>query len=110
MGVAAQSALLRFTRIAAFPAAAFLVYALWVLARWGGPPALSGVHLAGGLGVPSFAAVSAAVAAKRAGGRPRWAWLILAAGLLVLEVSSAEIVYHRFWLGSDSPLYPTAAM
>jgi hypothetical protein len=73
MGAVAQSptALPRLLSIAAVPTAAFLVFAVWLLAGWGGPSTSGMVHFAGALGFPSFAAASAAVAARRGRGRQR---------------------------------------
>jgi diguanylate cyclase len=63
----------------------------------------------GGLGFPSFAAVSAGLAARRTGGRQRRAWVYMAVGLAAWTFSELVVVYHRVWLGSVHPLYPSAA-
>ena len=112
MGAVAEAAVARarLIRVAAVPTAGFFVFAFCLLTSWGGPPGLRTLHIAGGFAFPSFAAVGAAVAAKRASGRSRRAWLVMASGLLILEVSAASIIYHRFVIGSDAPMYPTMAM
>jgi hypothetical protein len=55
MGAVAQSptALPRFFRIAAVPTAAFLVFAIWWLAGWGGQSTIRVLIIVGGLGFPS---------------------------------------------------------
>jgi diguanylate cyclase (GGDEF)-like protein len=112
MGAVAQSptALPRLLSIAAVPTAAFLMFAVWLLAGWGGPSTSGMVHFAGALGFPSFAAASAAVAARRGRGRQRQAWIVMTVGLVALELGSMASIYHRFWHGSVQPMYPPGAM
>jgi diguanylate cyclase (GGDEF)-like protein len=101
----------RLLRIAAVPTAAFLVFAaVWLLDRWGVLSASTGLHVAGGLGFPGFAAVSAAIAARRGRGRQRQAWLVMTFGLVALVFGAMTVVYHRFFRGTVLPLYPPAAM
>src|SRR5439155_23579564 len=76
---------------------------------WGGPSVVSALRVAGTLGFPAFAAVSAAVAARRARGRQRLAWLIMTVGLAALEFGSIVVLYDRL-RGSVLPLYPPTAM
>jgi len=93
------------------PTAAFLVFAaVWLLDRWGVLSASTGLHVAGGLGFPGFAAVSAAIAARRGRGRQRQAWLVMTFGLVALVFGAMAVVYHRFFLGNDLTLYPPTAM
>jgi diguanylate cyclase len=93
------------------PTAAFVVFAaVWLLDRWGVLSASTGLHVAGGLGFPGFAAVSAAIAARRGRGRQRQAWLVMTFGLVALVVGAMAVVYHRFFLGTDLTLYPPTAM
>ena len=92
------------------PAAAILVFAVWFAAGWGGSSAISALRFAGGVGFPAFAAVSAAVAARRGRGRQRQAWLVMTFGLVALEFGSITVLYHRIVRGSVIPLYPPAAM
>ena len=63
----------------------------------------------GGLGFPSFAAVSAGLAARRTRGRQRRAWVYMTIGLAAWTLSEVVVVYHRVWLGSVRPLYPSVA-
>jgi diguanylate cyclase (GGDEF)-like protein len=100
----------RLFRVAAAPTAAFLVFAVCVLTGWGGPPALSVMHVAGALGFPSFAAVSTAVAARRSYGRQRYTWTVLTVGLVGLELTAIVVVYHRFLRGNVHTVYPMSGM
>jgi diguanylate cyclase (GGDEF)-like protein len=102
----------RLLRIAAVPTAAFLVFAtVWLLDRWGGLRATTGLQIAGGLGFPGFAAVSAAIAARRGRGRQRQAWLVMTFGLVALVFGAMTVLlYHRLFRGTVLPLYPPAAM
>ena len=70
----------------------------------------AGLQIAGGLGFPGFAAVSAAIAARRGRGRQRQAWLVMTFGLVALVFGAMTVLYHRFCRGSVLPLYPPAAM
>src|ERR1700733_14850500 len=112
MGEMARSptALQRLLRVAAVPTAVFLLFAVWFAARWGNSSAINALRFAGGLGFPAFAAVSAAVAARRGRGRQRQAWLVMSIGLVALEFGSITVLYHRIVRGSVVPLYPPAAM
>jgi diguanylate cyclase (GGDEF)-like protein len=112
MGEMARSptAFQRLVRIAAAPIAAFLVFAVWFAVGLGGSSAINALRFAGGLGFPAFAAVSAAVAARRGRGRQRQAWLVMTIGLVALEFGSITVLYHRIVRGSVVPLYPSAAM
>jgi diguanylate cyclase len=111
MGVVAQSptALQRVIRIAAVPTVAFLVFAIWWLEGWGGQSTTRAVIVVGGLGFPTFAAVSAGLAARRTRGRQRRAWVYMSIGLAAWTFSELVVVYHRVWLGSVHPVYPSAA-
>jgi diguanylate cyclase len=100
----------RLFRIAAVPTAVFLVFGVWYAARLGGSSALSALRVAGTLGFPAFAAVSAAVAARRGRGRQRQGWLVMTIGLVALEFGSITVLYHRIGHGNVVPLYPPAAM
>ncbi len=95
--------------VAAVPIAAFLAFAIWWIAGWGGQSTMRVLIVAGGLGFPSFAAVSAGLAAQRARGRQRRAWVFMTGGLAAWAFSEVVVVYHRVWLGSVHPLYPSAA-
>ncbi len=92
------------------PTAAFLVFAVWFAAGWGGSAAINAIRFAGALGFPAFAAVSTAVAARRGRGRQRQAWLVMAFGLVALEFGSIMVQYHRIAIGSVLPIYPADAM
>jgi diguanylate cyclase len=92
------------------PAAAFLVFAVWFAAGWGGSSAINALRFAGTLGFPAFAAVSAAVAARRGRGRQRQAWLVMTIGLVALAFGAAIVQYHRIVRGNVLPLQPPAAM
>ena len=111
MGAVAQSptALRRLLGIGAVPTAAFVAFAIWLLAGWGGQPMTRVLIVVGGLGFPFFAAVSAGAAARRTHGRSRQAWLWMTVGLAAWAFSDIVVVYYRFWLGSVHPLYPAAA-
>ena len=101
----------RLLRIAAVPAAAFLAFAaVWLLDRWGVLSAQAVLQIAGGLGFPGFAAVSAAIAARRGRGRQRQAWLVMTFGLVALLFGAMTVLYHRFVRSAVLPLYPPAAM
>jgi diguanylate cyclase (GGDEF)-like protein len=104
------SASQRLFRIAAVPTAAFLVFAVWLLAGWGGLTATNALHIVGGLCFPGFAAVGSVIAARRTHDRLRHAWLAMAFGLVALEFGAITVLYHRFLRGSVLPLYPPAAM
>src|SRR3984957_17483967 len=112
MGEMARSptAFQRLLRIAAAPTAAFLVFAVWFAVGRGDSSAMNALRFAGGLGFPAFAAVSAAVAARRGHGRQRQAWLVMTFGLVALEFGSITVLYHPIVRGSVVPLYPPAAM
>jgi diguanylate cyclase (GGDEF)-like protein len=112
MGAVAQTsaAVPRLLHIAAVPTAAFLVFAVWLLSRWGGPSTIRAVHVAGVLGFPSFAAVSTAVAARRGYGRQRYTWTVMTVGLVGLGLSAIAVVYHRFLRGNVHTLYPMSGM
>lgn len=64
MGAVAQSptALRRLLGMGAVPAAAFVAFAIWLLAGWGGQPMTRVLIIVGGLSFPFFAAVSAGAA------------------------------------------------
>jgi diguanylate cyclase (GGDEF)-like protein len=110
MGAVAQSST-AFPRIhiAAVSAAAFIAFSIWWLAGWGGQSTMRVLIVVGGLGFPSFAAVSAGLAARRTRGRQRRAWVYMTFGLAAWTFSELVVVYHRVWLGSVHPLYPSAA-
>jgi diguanylate cyclase len=112
MGAVAQTpvAVPRLFHIAAVPAAAFLVFAVWLLSGWGGPSTIRAVHVAGALGFPSFAAVGTAVAARRGHGRQRHTWTVMTVGLVGLLISAIAVVYHRFLRGNVHTLYPMSGM
>lgn len=111
MGAVAQrsTALRRPIHVATLPVAAFLVFAVWLVAGWGGPSVMSALRVAGTIGFPAFAAGSAAVAARRGRGRQRLAWLIMTVGLAALEFGSIAVLYDQL-RGSVLPLYPPTAM
>jgi diguanylate cyclase (GGDEF)-like protein len=111
MEAAARSptALRSLLRNAAVPAAAFVTFTIWLLAGWGGPSAMRLVVFVGALGPSVFAAVSAAVAARRNRSRLRQAWALMTVGLTAWAFSEIAVLYHRFWRGSVLPLYPSAA-
>src|ERR1700722_14150074 len=111
MGAGAQSptALARIFRIAAVPPAAFLAFAIWWLAGWGGQSTMRVLIVVGGLGFPSFAAVSAGLAARRTRGRQRRAWVYMTVGLGAWTFSELVVIYHHVWIGSVHPLYPSVA-
>jgi diguanylate cyclase len=92
------------------PTAAFLVFVFWFAVGWGGSSATNALRFAGALGFPAFAAVSAAVAARRGRGRQRQAWLVMTFGLVALEFGSITVQYHPIVRGSVVLLYPPAAM
>jgi diguanylate cyclase len=112
MGAVAEPSMAfrRLFRIAAVPAGVFLVFAVSFATGWGGASAISALRVAGSLGFPAFAAVSAAVAARRGRGRQRQAWLVMAFGLVALEFGAMTVLYHRLVRGTELPLYPPAAM
>jgi diguanylate cyclase (GGDEF)-like protein len=112
MGEMARSptVLPRLLRIAAAPTAVFLAFAIWFAVGWGGLSAINAMRFAGALGFPAFAAVSAAIAARRGRGRQRQAWLVMTFGLVALEFGTITVQYHRIGRGSVVPLYPPAAM
>ncbi len=111
MGAVAQIPTLpRPLNIAAAPTATFVVFAVWMSAGWGGPSVMGAVHSAAALGFPSFAAASAALAARRRHGRQRQGWVVMALGLVPLLFGSVAVIYHRFWRGTVEPLYPPVAM
>src|ERR1700733_14650620 len=112
MGAVAEPSMAfrRLFRIAAAPAGVFLVFAVSFATGWGGASAISALRVAGSLGFPAFAAVSAAVAARRGRGRQRQAWLVMAFGLVALEFGAMTVLFHRLFRGAELPLYPPAAM
>ena len=85
------------------------MFAIWWLAGWGGQSTMRVLIVVGGLGFPSFAAVSAGLAARRTRGRQRRAWAYMTVGLAAWTFSEVVTVYHRVWLGSVHPLYPSVA-
>jgi hypothetical protein len=105
-------ALRRLLRIAVVPTAAFSVFAaVWLLDRWGALSVLTGLQIAGGMGFPGFAAVSAAIAARRGRGRQRQAWLVMTFGLVALVFGAMTVLfYQRVFRGTVLPLYPPTAM
>jgi diguanylate cyclase (GGDEF)-like protein len=96
-------------RNAALPIAAFVIFAVWVLAGWGGSSAMAFARYAGTLGFPAFAAVSAADAARRGRGRQRQAWFVMTIGLVALEFGSIAVLFDRL-RGKVLPLYPPTVM
>lgn len=100
----------RLVHIAAVPVAALIVASLLLLAGWGGPPAGGAVRMAGAVGFPSFALVSAAMAARRGRGRPRRAWAVMTVGLIAVQIAAVVAIYHRYWRGSVEPLSPATAL
>jgi diguanylate cyclase (GGDEF)-like protein len=111
MGAVARSpaALPRLIRLGAVPTAAFLAFFIWWFAGWGGQSTMRVLIVVGGLGFPAFAAVSAGLAARRTRGRQRRAWVYMTVGLAAWTFSELVVVYHRVWLGSLHPLYPSVA-
>jgi diguanylate cyclase len=111
MGAVARSptAFRRLVHIASAPAAALIVFAAWVLAEWGGPPAMRLVDFVGALGPSVFAAASTGIAARRTRGRQRQAWLLMTIGLAGWVFAEVMVIYHRYWDASLYPLYPSAA-
>jgi diguanylate cyclase len=107
--VASPTALARLLRIAAVPTAAFLAFTIWWLAGWGGQSTMRVLIVVGGLGFPSFAAVSAGLAARRTRGRQRRAWVFMTVGLGAWTLSELVVIYHRVWIGNVHPLYPSVA-
>jgi diguanylate cyclase len=95
--------------VAAVPLAVFLGFAIWWIAGWGGQSTMRVLIVVGGLGFPSFAAVSAGLAARRTHGRQRRAWVYMAIGLAAWTFSELVVVYHRVWIGNVHPLYPSVA-
>ncbi len=112
MGTVAGSptALPRIVYIAAVPVAVFIVFAVWVLAGSGDQSTMrTTIDVAGALGFPLFAAVSAGVAARRTRGQQRRAWVYMTIGVAAWALGEVAVIYHRLWLGIVSPPYPTAA-
>ena len=99
----------RYFATAAVPSCAFLLFAVWVVAEWGGPSAVAFVRSAGTLGFPAFAALSAAAAARRGRGRQRQAWLLMTIGLVALEFGSIAVLSDEL-RGKVLPLYPPTVM
>ncbi len=96
-------------RVAVVSTAVFMVFAIWFIAGWGGPPVVNSLRVAGTLGFPAFAAVCAAVAARRGRGRQRQAWLVMTVGLVALEFGAIVVLYDQL-RGGALPLYPPTAM
>src|SRR5271166_1471061 len=96
-------------RIAAVPAAAFVVFTISLLTGWGAPSAMRVVDFVGALGPSVFAAISTGVAAQRTRGRQRQAWLLMTIGLAGWVFAEVTVTYHRYWRASLHPLYPAAA-
>jgi diguanylate cyclase len=110
MGALARSPMaLPRLHVAAVPTAVFLGFAIWWIAGWGGQSTMRVLIVVGGLGFPSFAAVSAGVAARRTHGRQRRAWVYMTIGLAAWTFSELVVVYHRVWIGNVHPLYPSVA-
>jgi diguanylate cyclase len=111
MGAVARSptAFRRLLRIAAVPTVVFGVFAIWLLAGWGGQSGMRVVIVVGSLGPSLFAAVSTATAARRTRGRQRQAWVLMTVGLTAWTFSEIVVLYHRLWRGSLHPLFPAAA-
>ncbi len=111
MGAMARSptAFRRLLYIAAIPTAAFVVFAIWLLAGWGSPPEIRLVDFVGALGPSVFAAVSTGEATRRTRGRQRQAWLLMTIGLAGWVFAEVMVIYHRYWRASLHPLYPSAA-
>jgi diguanylate cyclase len=112
MGAVARSptALRRLLSIAAVPAAAaFVVFAIWLLAGWCGQPTMRMLIIVGGLGPSLFAAVSTGVAARRTRGRQRQAWLLMTIGLTGWVFAEVMVTYYLYWRASLHPSYPATA-
>lgn len=105
-----STALRRLLRIAAPLVGVFLVFAVCLVARWGGSWTMNALRVAAALGFPGFAAVSAAVAARRGRGRQRRAWLVMTIGLVALAFGAVTVQYRRIVLASVLPLQPPVAM
>ncbi|MFZ0712908.1 putative bifunctional diguanylate cyclase/phosphodiesterase [Mycobacterium sp.] len=53
--------------------------------------------------------MSAGFAAQRTHGRHRRAWVYMTIGLAAWTLSEFVVIYHRVWIGSARPLYPSVA-
>src|ERR1700749_5142398 len=96
--VASPTALARLLRIAAVPSAAFLAFTIWWLAGCCGQSTMRVLIVVGGLGFPSFAAVSAGLAARRSRGR-HWRVVAVMAGCLGgWAVSELLVMYLPVWI------------
>jgi diguanylate cyclase (GGDEF)-like protein len=103
-----STALTRVFRAGAVPVTTFLVFAIWLLAGWGGPSTMRMLIVVAAVGFPAFSAVTTGLAAQRTHGRQRQAWLYLTVGLAAWTLSEMLVMYSRFWRGSVRSLYPPA--
>ena len=84
-------------------------FAVWRIAGWGGPRVMDAVQDLGLLGFACFATVGAGWAARKAGGRQRWAWVVLTIGLGGWVVGMAWWGYVEVVRGMHGGLFASMA-
>lgn len=85
--------------------AALAAFTTWRSGGWGGPRVIHAVHDLGLLGFASFATICAGLAARKARGRQRQAWLFLAIGLVGWLFALAWWTYSDLGRGvAEAPL------
>ncbi len=88
--------------MAALPAAAGAGFAAWRIGGWGGPWVTRAVNDLGLSGFATFAAVSAGLAARKARGRQRRAWVFLATGVWGWVIGVVTWTYYGLSRGMDA--------
>lgn len=88
---------------------AFIVFATWLAAGWGGPATVTVVSDLGSLLAGGFAVVSAGLTARASQGRQQWAWLALTVGLVGWFFGDVIWGYYDLVLVSDGAPFPSVA-
>jgi diguanylate cyclase len=81
-------------------------FAVWRIAGWGGPRVMDAVQDLGLLGFASFATVCAGLAARKARGRQRRAWVFLTVGAGGWMIALVMSIYDEVGSGIDEAPFP----
>ena len=90
-------------------AAAFVVFATWLIVGWGGPSTVQAISDVGSLLAGGFAIVCTSLTARSSRGRQRWAWLALTVGLLGWFFGDAVWAVNELVLAMGTAPFPSPA-
>lgn len=96
-------------RAAGMVGGTFLVFAVWLIAGWGGPATVRAVSDIGSVMAGGFAMVCATKTARSSRGRQRRAWRVMAAGLACWVFGDAMWATYELVLGWDRAPFPSLA-